>query len=164
MRSKTLQASLIAAFMLGTFAGTPGFADKPDWAGGKGAGKPGHGNERPDQRRADSSGRDPATGFRFSDRHRSASRDYFHQHYSATRCPPGLAKKNNGCMPPGLARKWSMGQPLPREVIFHDLPPELVDQFGTPPSGYRYVRVDSDILLIELGTRIVLDVIESLGW
>ncbi len=150
--------------MLGTFAGAPVVADQPDWAGGKGAGKPGHRDERPDQRRWDSGGSDTVFSFRFGDHHRAASRDYFHRYYSNTRCPPGLAKKNNGCMPPGLARKWSIEQPLPRDITFHDLPPELLGQFGAPPPEYRYVRVDSDILLIEAATRIVLDVIENLGW
>ena len=34
--------------------------------------------------------------------------------YGAGGCPPGLAKKNNGCMPPGQARKlYSIGQRYP---------------------------------------------------
>lgn len=182
MRNKTLQTGLIAAFMLGAFAGTPGFAAKPDWTDGKGGGRSEQRDERPDQRRGDgdrnhgqrdqrsedrrgdSGERDAVASRYFGDQHRSASRDYFRQHYSDTRCPPGLAKKQNGCMPPGLAKKWSMGRSLPRDVIFHNLPPELVNRFGTPPPRQRYVRVDSDILLIEMGTGIVLDVIENLGW
>jgi len=74
-----------------------------------------------------------------------------------------LAKKNNGCMPPGQARKWTIGRPLPREVIFYEVPPTLLVQFGQPPSGYRYVRVASDILLIALGTGMVIDAIQDLG-
>ncbi len=32
--------------------------------------------------------------------------------------PPGLAKKNNGCLPPGQAKKrYQVGQPLPRRVL-----------------------------------------------
>ena len=30
--------------------------------------------------------------------------------YGYGRCPPGLAKKHNGCMPPGQARKLARGQ------------------------------------------------------
>src|SRR3546814_1268488 len=76
-------------------------------------------------------------------------------------CPPGLAKKNNGCMPPGQAKKWRRGYPLDRDVIFYDLPPTIVARIGLPPSGYRYVRVASDILMIAVGTGLVVDAVRS---
>jgi Ni/Co efflux regulator RcnB len=45
-------------------------------------------------------------GAYFNDQQRDNARRYYAEHYSdARRCPPGLAKKNNGCMPPGQARK-----------------------------------------------------------
>jgi Ni/Co efflux regulator RcnB len=66
-------------------------------------------------------------------------------------------------MPPGQAKKWRVGQPLPSDVIFYDLPPQLVVSLGTPPAGHRFVRVASDILLIAVGTGMVLDAIEDLG-
>src|SRR6185295_12338286 len=52
-------------------------------------------------------------------------RDYYGTETRSGRCPPGLAKKNNGCMPPGQAKKWRQGERLPREVVFHELPPRL---------------------------------------
>lgn len=184
MRNTTLRAGLIAALFIGILLSPLGFAGNHSRAGGMGAGNSEHGEGRADERRNDNnsdraskqkgssadergdgrSGSDtPLTRF-FSDQHREISRTYYRQHYSDMRCPPGLAKKNNGCMPPGQAKKWSMGQPLPRNVIYHDLPPALFQQLGAPPPRQRYARVDSDILLIEIGTGIVLDVIESLGW
>jgi len=48
-------------------------------------------------------------------------------------------------------------------VIFHDVPPVLVVQFGRPPAGNRYVRVASDILLIAIGTGMVIDALQDLG-
>jgi Ni/Co efflux regulator RcnB len=66
-------------------------------------------------------------------------------------------------MPPGQARKWSIGRPLPREVIYYDVPPALVVQFDRAPTGYRYVRVANDIVLIALGTGMVIDAIQDLG-
>ncbi|MDO9597243.1 MAG: hypothetical protein Q7J47_05915 [Azoarcus sp.] len=99
----------------------------------------------------------------FDDHRRTVARDYYHQHYSKGRCPPGLAKKHNGCMPPGQARKWSKGRPLPRDVIYYDLPPALVIQLGAPPPRHRYVRVAADILLIAVGTGMVVDAIEDLS-
>jgi len=108
----------------------------------------------------------PAAGTseHFGDRHRSATHQYYDEQFrSGGRCPPGLAKKHNGCMPPGQAKKWSVGQPLPRDVTYYEVPSALVVQFGQPPSGYRYVRVANDILLIALGTRMVTDAIQNLG-
>lgn len=78
-------------------------------------------------------------------------------------CPPGLARKNNGCLPPGQAKKWQVGRPLPRDVVFYALPPDLLGRLAPAPRGTRYVRVDNDILKLATGTGIVLDVIRNLG-
>ena len=95
----------------------------------------------------------------FEDRHGVLVREYYTTQYSAGRCPPGLAKKNNGCMPPGQAKKWNVGQRLPANVTYYSVPASLTAQFGPPPVGYRYVRVGSDILLISVGNRLIVDAI-----
>ena len=47
-------------------------------------------------------------------RDRTTVYTYYRTEFGAGRCPPGLAKKGNGCLPPGQARKlWVVGQPLP---------------------------------------------------
>lgn len=99
----------------------------------------------------------------FGDRQRGIVHDYYDRYYRTGFCPPGLAKKRNGCRPPGQDKKWSRGQPLPRDVVFYDLPPRLVVELGVPPDGHKYVRVAADILLIAVGTSIVVDAIEDLG-
>ena len=66
-------------------------------------------------------------------------------------------------MPPGQAKKWHIGQPLARDVIYYTVPQTLVVQIGQPPSGYRYVRVASDILLMAIGTGMIIDAIQDLG-
>lgn len=136
----------------------PAYAEKPEWAGGgKGKGKAHAKKEGPGGERGARVER------YFGDSHRTYVREYYAGEFHAGRCPPGLAKKRNGCMPPGQAKKWRVGQPLPREVIFYDLPPALVVQIGVPPPGYRFVRVASDILLIAIGTGLVVDAIQDLG-
>jgi len=100
----------------------------------------------------------------FEDRHYVVVHEYYTEHYHGARhCPPGLKKKHNGCMPPGHEKKWKVGQPLPREVIYYEVPQPLVVQIGPPPSGYRYVRVAGDILMLAIGTGIVVDAIQNLG-
>ena len=99
----------------------------------------------------------------FEDRHAVVVREYYTENYRGGRCPPGLRKKNNGCMPPGQAKKWKMGRPLPPDVIYYEVPQPLVVQIGPPPSGYRYVRVGGDILMLAIGTGMVVDAIQNLG-
>ena len=96
----------------------------------------------------------------FSDQHRVIVRDYYHEEFRAGRCPPGLAKKGNGCMPPGQAKKWAVGRPLPRDVIFYDVPRELVVQIGARRPDT--LAVANDILLIMVGWDGV-DAIQDLG-
>jgi len=83
--------------------------------------------------------------------------------YGTGGCPPGLAKKHNGCMPPGQAKKWAYGRPLPRDVVYYEVPQPVIVRIGPPPSGYKYVRVASDILMIAIGTNMVVDAIQDLG-
>jgi Ni/Co efflux regulator RcnB len=99
----------------------------------------------------------------FDDRHRTIIRDYFGEEVRSGHCPPGLAKKHNGCLPPGQTKKWVKGEPLSRDVSYYDLPSEILARLGLPPNGYRYVRVDDDILLLTIGTGLVIDAIENLG-
>jgi len=148
----------IAAAIAASLATFPALSDKPSWAGGGNEGDhPGKGKGKGKGHRDDGGGR------HFEDRHRVVVHDYYDKEYRSGHCPPGLAKKHNGCMPPGQAKKWKIGQPLPRDVIFYDLPPPLVVQIGAPPPGYRYVRVAGDILMLAIATGIVVDVIRDLG-
>lgn len=157
---------------------SPAIADKPAWAadgkgkkaekadrgenaGNQSGSNSGGGNDR--SARDDSRGSGVKAGEYFGDAHRSAVHDYYSKEFSRGFCPPGLAKKQNGCMPPGQAKKWTVGRALPRDVVFYDLPRTLLEKLDRPPAGNRYVRVDSDILMIAKGTGIVLDAIQNLG-
>ena len=75
-------------------------------------------------------------GAYFNDQQRTYARQYYSQNYGHGRnCPPGLAKKHHGCMPPGQAKKWAVGQPLPRDVVFYPVPESVVIQLGAPLQG-----------------------------
>ena len=157
MNRRLLTAALFCSFAV---AAAPVLADKPDWAG-KGKGH----KERDEDREGDHErGKRDRRVEHFRDEHRVAVREYYeHEFQGGKRCPPGLAKKHNGCMPPGQAKKWHMGQPLPRDVVYYPVPHELEVSIGLPPAGYKYVRVASDILMIAAGTGIVADAIQDLG-
>ncbi|MDP3618848.1 MAG: RcnB family protein [Ramlibacter sp.] len=71
-------------------------------------------------------------------------------------CPPGLAKK--GCMPPGQAKKYAVGRPLPADYgCLNDW-----DRYdlGRPRDGFCYSRVDNDIVLIAQATRNVIELVK----
>ncbi|PPD33164.1 MAG: hypothetical protein CTY19_08840 [Methylomonas sp.] len=98
----------------------------------------------------------------FNEQHRSVIREFYANEIRRGDCPPGLAKKQNGCLPPGQAKRWKLGQILPRDVRYHHLPDSVIGQMGYPPAGYRFVRVDSDILMLSVGTGLVVDAMSNL--
>lgn len=161
---------LLAAGLLATLGA---MAEKPDWAGGGKHGKPeqsetqGRPQQSLESRMGNSAqgpqGTSARVGGYFSDNQRTVVRNYYGEQYRVGHCPPGLAKKNNGCMPPGQARKWAVGQPLPRDLAYYSVPQSVVIQLGVPPAGQRYVRVAADILLLSVGTGMVIDAIQDLG-
>jgi hypothetical protein len=128
-------------------------------AGGNSGGNSSSGGNSYSGNRGGSDGR-----YTVSDRDRDAVYGYYRTEYAAGNCPPGLAKKNNGCLPPGQAKKmWAVGQPLARNVYYEPLPPALIGRLSPAPAGYQYVRVASDILMLAVGTRMVTAAIADLS-
>ena len=121
-------------------------------------------HERKDEHKADKQTRDePRVGSYFTDEHRSYVRTYYGKRYGNGKgCPPGLAKKHNGCLPPGQVVNYVVGQPLPTTMVVYTVPRVVVVQLPVAPYGYRYVRVGNDILLLSAQTSIVVDVITAL--
>ena len=183
MQRRKLYIPLALAFALsGIFATGSALADPPPWAGGNKAGKheqedrgysddehgrDKHGkhekHDKGDSNREHGGGKHDRDHAHFSDHNRVVLHDYYSEQFHSGHCPPGLAKKHNGCMPPGQAKKWYVGRPLPRDVVYYELPRTVLVQLEPPPSGYRYVRVASDILLITVGTSMVVDAIQDLN-
>jgi hypothetical protein len=120
----------------------------------------GYGYGGPPERCYDPGG--PAITIHFGDSDRYIINEYYGNEFSDGRCPPGLARKHNGCMPPGQARKWHRGYPLPREVVYYPLPYDLVQRLPPPPPRHRYVRVGGDVLLLS-GSSVVVDAIIDIG-
>lgn len=171
MNSK-LRLTILA--LAAAFACGPVFADKPDHAGGGKHGKPdkeqrekGEKGDKNDKGERGSKGKrndDAREGaeFRFDVGMRNTIAGYYGGQARAGRCPPGLAKKNNGCLPPGQAKKWARGMPLPAGLQYHDLPRDLLMRLPPPPPNHRYVQVAGDVLLIAVGSMMVIDAVEDL--
>lgn len=146
-------AILVAAFC---FSGSA-FADKPNWAGG---GKNGKKDDHSESRRDDR--HENGGSFRFNDDSRQLIGSYYGEQARTGKCPPGLAKKNNGCLPPGQAKKWSRGRPLPSDLRYSSLPRDLLMRLPPAPPQHRYVQVAGDVLLIAVGTSMVIDAVEDI--
>ena len=99
----------------------------------------------------------------FSDPLRESARSYFVTQHGRGNCPPGLAKKDNGCLPPGQAKKrYVVGHSLPSGIVVGELPVELSVRIGPAPAGYRYGILDGDLLKLAVGTMLVADAIVGL--
>ena len=94
---------------------------------------------------------------------------YYRTEYANLRCPPGLAKKGNGCLPPGQVYAppprpvYVVGQPLPPTVIYQPVPLALAQQLEPVPPGYGYVQVDNDVLLMDMTSRMIADIVNDLA-
>ena len=89
---------------------------------------------------------------------------YQREYYGRGSCPPGLAKKNNGCMPPGQEKKgYSVGQPWPPNLVFEQLPARLLGQIGQPPPGYGYGYYGGDVIMYSLRDRMIMDIVSILA-
>jgi Ni/Co efflux regulator RcnB len=152
----------MVVLIAGTLALAPAVAAQPPWAGG-GKGDKGEQKGKSERQKSEATGSPVRQSEYFGDQQRVVVHEYYTEQFRSGNCPPGLAKKHNGCMPPGQAKKWTIGRPLPRDVIFYQVPQELVVKIGSPPAGYRYARVANDILLIAIGTGMVIDAIQDLG-
>lgn len=87
----------------------------------------------------------------FSIEERNAIEGYFVQHpASPQRLPPGIAKN--------LAR----GKPLPPGIAKKALPGRLVSALPPRP-GYQYVMAGSDVLLVEVATQVVTDILRNVA-
>ena len=102
-------------------------------------------------------------GAYFNDQQRTFARQYYTTTYKdGKRCPPGLAKKNNGCLPPGQVRNWVVGQPVPTNVTVYSVAQPVIRMLPPAPVGYRYARLGNDIVLVQQQNNIIVDIIQGL--
>jgi hypothetical protein len=86
--------------------------------------------------------------------------------YGAGGCPPGLAKKNNGCRPPGQAKKlYNIGQRWPGQYghawNYNQIPYDLRQQYGFNP-GYNYYYGDGYLYRVDPKTMLIQQVVSAL--
>lgn len=78
--------------------------------------------------------------------------------YYGNNCPPGLAKKNNGCLPPGQARaRWGVGQRLPTSYRNHYVP----RQYRTYYTNGNYRYYDGYVYRVDPTTYIIREILRA---
>jgi len=68
-------------------------------------------------------------------------------------------KKGRYGLPPGIAKKLARGKPLPPGIAKQVLPGGLVHELPPVRPGYERVIVDGRVLLVEVATQIVHDIL-----
>jgi len=81
-------------------------------------------------------------------------------------CPPGLAKKNNGCLPPGQAKKlYEQGHRFDPNfngyTRYDQIPYDLRRQYDLDPYG-RYVYDQNYIYRVDPKTLVVTEVLRAI--
>lgn len=149
---RPLTAATVALLALTLPAAT--LADKPAHAG-KGHGKGKHTVERV-ERRAHARQDDVRRAVR------QASRPVVV--HAQAGCPPGLAKKNPACVPPGQARKHirAVGDSIDWDDVHVITRPGLYG-LGVPPSGQRYAIVDGRLVRVDRETGRILSVVRMMN-
>ncbi len=95
----------------------------------------------------------------FSDQDRILIRDYYAPPQRGL--PPGLARQ--GKIPPGHAWRMRRREPIPAEVVWRPLPDDLDRRLARLPDGYVRVVVGADIGILNVRTRVVVDLLEDIA-
>ena len=85
--------------------------------------------------------------------------------YGVGGCPPGLAKKHNGCMPPGQAKKLARGQRWQSgygtRYSYGQIPYDIRRQYDLN-NRYRYYYDNGYLYAVDPRTMLVQQVISAL--
>lgn len=80
-------------------------------------------------------------------------------------CPPGLAKKNNGCMPPGQARKFERGERWQSGYgtlySYGRIPYDVRRRYDLS-NRYRYYYSDGNLYAVDPRTMLIQQVVSAL--
>jgi len=87
--------------------------------------------------------------------------------YGVGGCPPGLAKKNPPCVPPGIARQqFAIGQRIPLGynglMPYNALPYDLRSQYGGLNPYDRYIYDNNYLYQVDPRTMVVQQVLSAI--
>ncbi len=65
-------------------------------------------------------------------------------------------------LPPGIAKNLARGKPLPPGIAKQQLPDGLVHALPAPPRGYERIIVDGKVLLVDVATQVIHDILTDI--
>ena len=74
----------------------------------------------------------------------------------------GGGKNKHKGLPPGIAKNLARGKPLPPGIAKQHLPDGLVHALPAPPRGYERIIVDGKVLLVEIATQVIHDILTDI--
>jgi Ni/Co efflux regulator RcnB len=80
---------------------------------------------------------------------------WYEEHDS--RAGHGGGKSKHKGLPPGIAKNLARGKPLPPGIAKQRLPDGL-----SPPRGYERIIVDGKVLLVEIATQVIHDILTDI--
>ncbi len=95
---------------------------------------------------------------RFSSKEISLIQAYYRDHRQGGKGGNKAAKP----LPPGIAKNLARGKPLPRGIAKQSLPHALIAQLPPVANGYERVVVAGKILLVEIATQVVHDILTDI--
>ena len=94
----------------------------------------------------------------FKDEEIAIINGYYKRHDALSK--PG--KKRQKGLPPGIAKNLRRGKSSPPGIAKQYLPQDLRHSLPAPPVGYERIIVDGKIVLVEIATQIVRDVLTDI--
>ena len=64
-------------------------------------------------------------------------------------------------LPPGIARNVARGKPIPPGIARQQVPVDLAWRLTTLPEGYGRFVIGDDLVLVEITTGLIIDVLDS---
>ena len=84
---------------------------------------------------------------------------WYSDHGSGSHKGNGNGKGKHKGLPPGIEKNLARGKPLPPGIAKQYLPDGLIKALPAPPKGYERIIVDGKVLLVEIATQVIHDIL-----
>lgn len=84
---------------------------------------------------------------------------WYSDHNSNSHKGNGNGKGKHKGLPPGIEKNLARGKPLPPGIAKQYLPDGLIKTLPAPPKGYERIIVDGKVLLVEIATQVIHDIL-----
>lgn len=92
----------------------------------------------------------------------SAIRAYYRDHAGSSNTSKGKGRGGAKSLPPGIEKNLQRGKALPPGIAKQVLPGGLVAVLPPPPRGFERIEVAGKVLLVEVATQVIHDVLEDI--